>query len=204
METFSFSNWKTVIYYLLCLRSVIYIKAVIFLWFWHIIRFFRPGGEIHLYVWWSEAYLWHLVLPFTQLLIKQHCLTFIFDLKLHTTICLISIWLFAYLFPECCQKKKHLLFFFNLGVSGKYSFLLNYDPLWVEASYIAYYIIGLYCAKVSINCILSLLPNWFLSVFIMTVYVLFDVLCTKTTQQSAYYKALKLTPTLVWNIRPII
>lgn len=34
-----FLNWKTVIYYLLCLRSVIYIKAVIFLWFWHI-RFF--------------------------------------------------------------------------------------------------------------------------------------------------------------------
>lgn len=97
--------------YLLCLRSVIYIKAVISLWFWHIIRFFRPGGEIHLYVWWSEAYLWHLVLPFTQVLIKQHCLTFIIDLKLHTTICLISIWLFAYLFPECCQKKKHLVFF---------------------------------------------------------------------------------------------
>lgn len=116
METFSFSNWKTVIYYLLCLRSVIYIKAVIFLWFWHIIRFFLPGGEIHLYVWWSEAYLWHLVLPFTQLLIKQHCLTFIFDLKLHTTISLISIWLFAYLFPECCQKKN--CFFLILGFLG--------------------------------------------------------------------------------------
>lgn len=107
-------------------------------------------------------------------------------------------------FSRMLPEKKAFVFFFNLGVSGKYSFLLNYDPLWVEASYIAYYIIGLYCAKVSINCILSLLPNWFLSVFIMTVYVLFDVLCTKTTQQSTYYKALKLTPTLVWNIRPII
>lgn len=145
------------------------------------------------YVWWSEAYLWHLVLPFTQLLIKQHCLTFIFDLKLHTTICLISIWLFAYLFPECCQKKKHLFFFFNLGVSGKYSFLLNYDPLWVEASYIAYYIIGLYCAKVSINCILSLLLNWFLSVFIMT------VLCTYCSMYCV--QKLRSSPHIIkpWN-----
>lgn len=157
-------------------------------------QIFLPGGEVHLYVWWSEADLWHLVLPFTQLRIKQHCLTFIVCSFKHTTI----------FFQNAARKKKYL-FFFNLGVSLKYySFLLNYDPPWVEASYIAYYIIGLYCAKVSINCILSLLPNWFLSVFIMTVYVLFDVLCTKTTQQSTYYKALKLTPTLVWNIRPII
>lgn len=138
--------------------------------------------------------MWHLVLPFTQLLIKQHCLTFIVCSFKHTTI-----------FLQNAARKKKYLFFFNLGVSLKYySFWLNYDPPWVEASYIAYYIIGLYCAKVSINCILSLLLNWFLSVFIMTVYVLFDVLCTKTTQQSTYYKALKLTPTLVWNIRPII
>lgn len=138
--------------------------------------------------------MWHLVLPFTQLLIKQHCLTFIVCSFKHTTI-----------FLQNAARKKKYLFFFNLGVSLKYySFLLNYDPPWVEASYIAYYIIGLYCAKVSINCILSLLLNWFLSDFIMTVYVLFDVLCTKTTQQSTYYKALKLTPTLVWNIRPII
>lgn len=157
-------------------------------------QIFLPGGEVHFYVWWSEAYLWHLVLPFTQLRIKQHCLTFKVCSFKHTTI----------FFQNAARKKKYL-FFFNLGVSLKYySFLLNYDPPWVEASYIAYYIIGLYCAKVSINCILSLLPNWFLSVFIMTVYVLFDVLCTKTTHQSTYYNALKLTPTLVWNIRPII
>lgn len=132
-------------------------------------QIFLPGGEVHLYVWWSEAYLWHLVLPFTQLLIKQHCLTFIVCSFKHTTI-----------FFQNAARENNICSFFNLGVSLKYySFLLNYDPPWMEASYIAYYIIGLYCAKVSINCILSLLPNWFLSVFIMTVYVLFDVLCKK-------------------------
>lgn len=96
-------------------------------------------------------------------------------------------------FSRMLPEKKHLLFFFNLGVSGKYSFLLNYDPLWVEASYIAYYIIGLYCAKVSINCILSLLLNWFLSVFIMT------VLCTYCSMYCV--QKLRSSPHIIkpWN-----
>lgn len=204
METFSFSNWKTVIYYLLCLRSVIYIKAVIFLWFWHIIRFFFTR--------WRNTSLclviWGILVTscFTIYTTSDKTTLFNFYIWLETTHYNLSNFhlIICISFSRMLPEKKAFVFFFNLGVSGKYSFLLNYDPLWVEASYIAYYIIGLYCAKVSINCILSLLLNWFLSVFIMTVYVLFDVLCTKTTQQSTYYKALKLTPTLVWNIRPII
>lgn len=179
METFSFSNWKTVIYYLLCLRSVIYIKAVIFLWFWHIIRFFFTR--------WRNTSLclviWGILVTscFTIYTTSDKTTLFNFYIWLETThynlsnFHLIICISFSRMLPE---KKAFFFFFFNLGVSGKYSFLLNYDPLWVEASYIAYYIIGLYCAKVSINCILSLLLNWFLSVFIMTVYVLFDVLCT--------------------------
>lgn len=67
-------------------------------------QIFLPGGEVQLYVWWSEAYLWHLVLPFTQLLIKQHCLTFIVCSFKHTTI-----------FLQNAARKKNICFFLILG-----------------------------------------------------------------------------------------
>lgn len=57
-------------------------------------------------------------------------------------------------------EKKKYLFFFNFGVFLKYYFFLfNYDLFWVEVSYIVYYIIGFYCVKVFINCILLFLFN---------------------------------------------
>lgn len=150
-----------------------------FLWFWHIIRFFftRWGNTSLCLVIWGIL----VASCFTIYTTSDKTTLFYFYIWLETThyiqsnFHLIICISFSRMLPE-----KKTLFFFNLWVSVKYySFLLNYDPPWMEASYIAYYIIGLYCAKVSINCILSLLPNWFLSVFIMTVYVLFDVLCKK-------------------------
>lgn len=116
METFSFSNWKTVIYYLLCLRSVIYIKAVIFLWF-DISDFFTRWRNTSLCL-----VIWGILVTscFTIYTTSDKTTLFNFYIWLETTHYNLSNFhlIICISFSRMLPEKKAFVFFLILGFLG--------------------------------------------------------------------------------------